>query len=264
MAYELPVKYGSRKSFYGKARVEVVDGRQILYSYGTKVAEVYNGKAKVYGLYSDTTTRHIKEFLLQNGFKAESGKQIIKDYSADKQKETFVAPKIERSSNKPTIYDVGEVRIFKIDKDKEIQAVSEKTRNGFRHRATLVVDGTAVDETKANYLNRTWESYEYESVVNSLINKSSYISPTEKEKLKNKFQEASHKKVEEQFKTVGQIAQLGELFGQSLEEKNKFKLRMLKAGLGEGFQVPDDWDKLSEEEKAKRLDKAIKLLKDKE
>jgi hypothetical protein len=36
--------------------------------------------AEVYGTYSSTTLRHIKEFLKQNGFKAESSKQIMADY----------------------------------------------------------------------------------------------------------------------------------------------------------------------------------------
>ena len=34
----------------------------------------------VFGLYSVTTLRHIKEFLKQNGFKAETKAQIAKDY----------------------------------------------------------------------------------------------------------------------------------------------------------------------------------------
>ena len=80
MAYDLSPKKSNQQSFYGKARVEVDNGKQVLYSYNTKVAEIENGKAKVFGLYSDTTTRHIKEFLFQNGFKVENSKQTISDY----------------------------------------------------------------------------------------------------------------------------------------------------------------------------------------
>lgn len=81
-AYEenLTPEYDSRKSFYGKAVVRDEDGKKILRSYNTDVACIENGKPVVYGLYSDTTTRHIKEFLKQNGFKAENGKQILADY----------------------------------------------------------------------------------------------------------------------------------------------------------------------------------------
>lgn len=78
--YKLKPKLDSRKSFYGKAKVRRENGVLILTSYQTDVAKIENGKPTVYGLYSVTTTRHIKDFLYQNGFKAESSKQILKDY----------------------------------------------------------------------------------------------------------------------------------------------------------------------------------------
>jgi hypothetical protein len=82
--YGLQPRYERRKSFHGKAKVDVDDkGNKILYSYLTKVAEIKDGKAIVYGTYSRTTLRHIKEFLLQEGFKAQSSKQIMKDYNPD-------------------------------------------------------------------------------------------------------------------------------------------------------------------------------------
>ena len=265
MAYALKTQYSNNKSFYGKAKVEVSDGKQTLYSYGTKVAEIENGKARVYGTYSQTTLRHIKEFLLQNSFKAENSKQIMKDYGSDKSKETYSVEPAPKSEVKSTISNVGSATIFRVDDKTEIEAVSEKTRNGFRHVAILKVDGQEVDKATAHYLNRTWESYEYQSVVDDLINKTSYISKDEKEKVKKTFEEASHQKVNEEFGRIGAVAQLGEVFGgETLKEKNAFKLRMLKAGLGnKGFEVPEDWDTLSEEEKAKRLDKSIKFLQEK-
>jgi hypothetical protein len=36
--------------------------------------------AEVFGTYSQTTLRHIKEFLLQHGFRADNSKQIMADY----------------------------------------------------------------------------------------------------------------------------------------------------------------------------------------
>jgi hypothetical protein len=77
---ELQVQYDPRKSFYGKAKVRGDGGRVVLESYGTDVASIENGKAIVNGTYSQTTLRHIKEFLKQNGFKAETSAQIMKDY----------------------------------------------------------------------------------------------------------------------------------------------------------------------------------------
>ena len=80
MKTELRSIYDSRKSFYGRALVEIDDNKKTLYSYNTKVAVIENEKVVVFGIYSATTLRHIKEFLKQNGFKAETKKQIEKDY----------------------------------------------------------------------------------------------------------------------------------------------------------------------------------------
>ena len=73
--------YDSRNSFYGKAKVELDENQIILYSYGTLVAFIENGGAYITGDYSQTTLRHIKEFLLQNGFVAINKKQMMKDYA---------------------------------------------------------------------------------------------------------------------------------------------------------------------------------------
>jgi hypothetical protein len=80
--YGLEPRYDSRKSFYGKAQVDTGDNgdKNKLYSYGTLVAEIKDGKPVVYGTYSQTTLRHIKDWLKQNGFKAETSRQILADY----------------------------------------------------------------------------------------------------------------------------------------------------------------------------------------
>ena len=80
--YELRPQYDSRKSFYGKARVDTGDNddKNKLFSYDTLVAEIKDGKPVVYGAFSATTLRHIKDWLKQNGFKAENKAQILRDY----------------------------------------------------------------------------------------------------------------------------------------------------------------------------------------
>ena len=72
--------YNNSKSFYGKAKVELDGNRIILYSYGSYVAYIENYDAHITGYYTQTTMRHIKEFLLQNGFEAVSKKQMMEDY----------------------------------------------------------------------------------------------------------------------------------------------------------------------------------------
>ena len=80
MKTELKPIYANVKSFYNKADVKQFDNKIQLFSYNTLVCEIINNKAFVYNIHSQTTLKHVKEFLLQNGFKAESKKQILEDY----------------------------------------------------------------------------------------------------------------------------------------------------------------------------------------
>ena len=64
--YELTARYDARKSFYGKAYViDHEDGTLELQSYDTIVSRCVNGKVEELGEWSQTTTRHQKEFRKQ-------------------------------------------------------------------------------------------------------------------------------------------------------------------------------------------------------
>ena len=61
--YELTPKYDRRKSFYGKATVIEKDNGVIeLKSYNTIVSRCINGKVEHLGRWSQTTSRHQREF----------------------------------------------------------------------------------------------------------------------------------------------------------------------------------------------------------
>lgn len=89
MVYNLSCRYDARQSFYGKAQVEKIEtnnGYQMcLYSYGTLVAMItYTEAVKqkrydYYGKYSQTTTRHQKEFFKQNGLSDKEIKELFKN-----------------------------------------------------------------------------------------------------------------------------------------------------------------------------------------
>ncbi len=81
--YDLKPLHDAKQSFYGKAQVEISDnGTLTLFSYGTKVAIIEPGKTPhVFDTCSATTLRHIKEFLLQEGFPAKNKAEIQKSYS---------------------------------------------------------------------------------------------------------------------------------------------------------------------------------------
>jgi hypothetical protein len=79
--YDLTCIYDSRLSFYGKAKVLHENGEKVLYSYNTQVASIdYAGTLKVFNTQSATTVRHIREFMLQNGFERMTKAQIEKNY----------------------------------------------------------------------------------------------------------------------------------------------------------------------------------------
>lgn len=86
--FYLDCVYDTRKSFYRKAKVEIEEDNTILvlklYSYNTLVAIVTYDKLSTLieydylGKYSQTTTRHQKEFFRQNGLNDNEIKEIFK------------------------------------------------------------------------------------------------------------------------------------------------------------------------------------------
>lgn len=67
--YELTPVYDRCKSFCGKARIIEKDGRKILQSYNTEVCAIdaAGNFLRYWGGESNTTMRHINEFVRQNG-----------------------------------------------------------------------------------------------------------------------------------------------------------------------------------------------------
>jgi capsid portal protein len=47
---------------------------------------------------------------------------------------------------------------------------SRSTRNGFAHDTTLFKNGVEIGTATCHYLNRTWESYTYQTVMQRCIN----------------------------------------------------------------------------------------------
>jgi hypothetical protein len=151
----------------------------------------------------------------------------------------------------------------KLDNHFTIGCEYKKMRDGFNHYATLFHDGHPWQTEKVHYINRTWESYDYQSVMQKLVDKTNYLNPKEKMKIKKYLQtDPSSGYRTSTLKTVAMTAALGDVFGQTQKEKNDWKARMLKAGLGNsGLDMPEDWDTLTEDEKERRLNGAIAQLK---
>lgn len=53
----------------------------------------------------------------------------------------------------------------------EFRNVSKGTRNGFCHITELYLEGELLTTVKCSYLNRTWESYPFQSSMKQAVNK---------------------------------------------------------------------------------------------
>ena len=75
------------------------------------------------------------------------------------------------------------MKIFKLGKDFNVVCNWKKTRNTFKHTANLCKNGQSIYETKINYINRTWERFEYESILLKTI-QSNFVGKEQTEYLK--------------------------------------------------------------------------------
>jgi hypothetical protein len=75
------------------------------------------------------------------------------------------------------------MRIFNLDEVYSIVCNSKSTRNGFKHVATLCKNGQNIYETKICYLNRTWERFQYESILLKIIDE--FIAQCDRQKYLN-------------------------------------------------------------------------------
>ena len=150
-------------------------------------------------------------------------------------------------------------KTFPIDKEYEVEAYWQRTRNGFRHVAILKKNGVEVDKATANYLNRTWERYEYESVLKNLLADNPNLTQAQKDKFFGKTEQKDKEELDKRFGAISMVAKMGDIFGKTPKERVDWKKRMLKAGLPE-LDIPEDWETLSDKEKESRLDKVIEFM----
>jgi hypothetical protein len=73
----------------------------------------------------------------------------------------------------------------------EFENRSADTRSGFKHVTRVYIDGQFEIENTAYYLNRTWESYRYQSVMKQAIYN---LIEREKKRLKEEYKASNGKK----------------------------------------------------------------------
>jgi hypothetical protein len=76
------------------------------------------------------------------------------------------------------------MRIFKVNENVQIVCESVGTRYGFRHDAKLTINGYEKEKAKMCYHNRTWEKFEFETVIAILLEQTSLLTENEKEQFK--------------------------------------------------------------------------------
>lgn len=153
------------------------------------------------------------------------------------------------------------MKIFPITRSYKVVCDWQKTRNGFKHTADLLRNNSSVLSVKICYLNRTWESFEYQSVLEKLYKQSEdRLTTYEKAKFKKIIKQGDREDLQH-MKNVAFAAKVGEIFCDDQKSKNDWKMRMLKAGLeSKGLSFPDDWDSLTEDEKERRLNGSLESI----
>jgi hypothetical protein len=144
----------------------------------------------------------------------------------------------------------------------------KKTRMAFKHTAIVRDEHyNAISETKICYQNRTWESYEFQSVIHQAIGIAFGAGGRRKNKpeqdalIKQYCDEidARARGIEaKRFEPVKMVCAFGALLTSTPEERANWDKRMLSTIPGIDF--PDDFDQLSVEEQQKRLDAAKGVL----
>lgn len=79
------------------------------------------------------------------------------------------------------------MRVFKLG-NAIVVCESKSTRNGFKHTASLVIRGYEICEAKCMYFNRTWESYQYETVFHKVLDMTDQLTHTKKKRFIKKYE----------------------------------------------------------------------------
>jgi hypothetical protein len=66
------------------------------------------------------------------------------------------------------------MKVINISKDLNLVLETKRTKEGFKHVAILTDNFNEPIKASINYVNRTWESFEYESVIMKLLEKKGY------------------------------------------------------------------------------------------
>ena len=79
------------------------------------------------------------------------------------------------------------MKIFRLNNTYSVVCETHNTSYGFKHTATLMKNGSEIDDAKSCYYNeRIWESYRYQTVLYLLLDKTTMLTDKEKRRFRNK------------------------------------------------------------------------------
>ena len=153
------------------------------------------------------------------------------------------------------------MKIYNFGEGYQVNCRSEKTRYGFRHLCELTQNYNVLAKTKACYYNRTWEAYEFQSVIHQAIGIAFGAGGRRKntpdqialiKQYKDEIDARARGIEAKRFDPVKMVCAFGALLTSNPEERANWDKRMLSTIPGIDF--PDDFDQLPAEEKQRRLD----------
>lgn len=142
-----------------------------------------------------------------------------------------------------------------INENLYFEAWSWRKSGRWGHEARAVYNGREIDSARITYQNRTWESYQFQSVMQKLIDQldeSKYI-PLKDRLEASRMIKTGDRRDMKKLQSMGAMAMLGGIIGGA-----NTKARILSTI--PGVIMPDDFESLSEEQKNERLDGAINIL----
>jgi len=76
------------------------------------------------------------------------------------------------------------MREFKLNRDIKVYCENYQTSCTWGHKGFIEVKGIETNKAKIRYINRTWEKFEYQSLIYELVNNCNVITDKQKLKLK--------------------------------------------------------------------------------
>lgn len=162
-------------------------------------------------------------------------------------------------------YKKSAVKIFTVTNELTVFCQWQNTSYGFRHLGWLRRNGYEIARAKATYYNRTWESFQYQSVIKDLYaSVKSGLTPAEDAAFKQLCEHGYvdvNDKPADPFQAMTGLFAIASLLADNKADEVALKTRALEST--PGINLPDDFKTLPLEERERRINSAFNVIKNK-